>query len=78
MTPATYPQPHLWVPYQGGPGFEEICSLCGVFSATAKADQPCPETFPDMPEPAEISPPPEAPELPEGWDDEQRQGVIDP
>ena len=43
-------QPHLWVPYPE-PGCEEICSLCGVFSTSTQADEPCPETLPDMPEP---------------------------
>jgi len=45
--------PHMWIPYHGPEPYEEVCSLCGVFSGAhhKKADPPaalaCPEQWPE-------------------------------
>jgi hypothetical protein len=57
-------QPHPWVPYQAS-GIDEICSLCGVISTSAEADEPCAGVLDDMPDP-----PAEWEELPLGHTDE--------
>ena len=74
MTAPPY-RPHLWVP--DWPEGAEICTLCGEYATPENAEASCPETIDDMPEPRELrTPPPDMPEPPDGWDDEQRQGVI--
>jgi hypothetical protein len=72
MTAPPY-RPHLWVP--DWPEGAEICTLCGEYATPENAEASCPETIDDMPEPPRElrMPPPEMPEPPDGWDDEQRR-----
>ena len=69
-------RPHLWVP--DGPA-SEICTLCGEFLTPEIAGTSCPETIEDdLTGQAEAQPAEPLDELPEGIDDELRQGVMTP
>jgi hypothetical protein len=69
-------RPHLWVPY--GPA-SEICTLCGEFLTPENGGASCPETIEDDRADQAGTAPAEPPdELPEGADEELRQGVGTP